>query len=102
MLLFIPILLLNVNIRGTFSSIRNAFAMCVSNIGLTAFEERGHDATVIAEAIANAQNYEFSSMICMMALSSVINRSIESYYPITNDLGPPDQWDSWRKCSTAQ
>ena len=83
--------------KGAFTSLRNAFAMCISNASLSEFEKKGHLAAVVAEAKSNAHNYEFSSAMCMFALASVIRFAIESYYPVVNDQEPEENWDSLAK-----
>ena len=45
---------------------KNAFAMCLSDTELTAFEEDGRYAEVIAEANVNARNHTFSSFMCVL------------------------------------
>ena len=49
--------------KGAFTSIRNAFAICLSDFALPIFESQGLVAAVIEEAQLNAQNFTFSSMI---------------------------------------
>ena len=49
--------------KGAFTSIRNAFAICLSDSALSVFESQGLVAAVIEEALLNAQNFTFSSMI---------------------------------------
>ena len=49
--------------KGAFTSIRNAFAICLSDSALSIFESQGLVAAVIEEAQLNAQNFTFSSMI---------------------------------------
>ena len=49
--------------KGAFTSIRNAFAICLSDSALSIFESQGLVAAVIEEAQLNAQNCTFSSMI---------------------------------------
>ena len=49
--------------KGGFTSIRNAFAICLSDSALSIFESQGLVAAVIEEAQHNAQNFTFSSMI---------------------------------------
>ena len=49
--------------KGAFTSIRNAFAICLSDSALSIFESQGLVPAVIEEAQLNAQNFTFSSMI---------------------------------------
>jgi hypothetical protein len=83
--------------KGAFTSIKNAFAMCLSDSALSVFETQSLVAAVIEEAQLNAQNFKFSSMMCMFALATVINCRIESYYPVGKDLSPREEWDSLEK-----
>ena len=80
-----------------FSTMKNAFAMRLSDTSLTAFEKDGHYAVVIAEANVNAQNHAFSSFMCMLALSSVTGCPIESYFPISDDHVSQEEWDYLQK-----
>ena len=83
--------------NGAFTSLKNAFAMCLSDTALSVFEKYDNTAAVIEEAKHNAHNYEFSSMMCMFALTTVIDCTIQSYYPITNDSASRQDWDSLAK-----
>ena len=49
--------------KGAFTSIKNAFAICLSNSALSIFESQGLVAAFIEGAQLNAQNFTFSSMI---------------------------------------
>ena len=49
--------------KGAFTSIRNAFAICLSDSALSIFGSQDLVAAVIEEAQLNAQNFTFSSMI---------------------------------------
>ena len=49
--------------KGAFTSIRNAFAICLSDFALSIFESQGLVAAIIEEAQLNAQNFTFSSII---------------------------------------
>ena len=73
--------------KGAFTSIRNAFAICLSDSAHSIFESQGLVAAVIEGAQLNAQNftyiYDFSS--------------IESYYPASKDVSPREEWDSLEK-----
>ncbi len=80
-----------------FISLKNAFVMCLSGATLSVFERSGNKAAVVKEAKQNAQSYEFSSMMCMFALATVIGCTIQSYFPITNDSAPRQDWDSLAK-----
>jgi hypothetical protein len=50
-----------------FTSLKNSFAMCVSDAALTFFENSYEIAAVLEEAKETAKNYTFSSMVCMFA-----------------------------------
>ena len=69
--------------KGAFTSIKNAFAICLSDSALSIFESQGLVAAFIEEAQLNAQNFTFSS--------------IESYYPVSKDSSPREEWDSLEK-----
>ena len=69
--------------KGTFTSIKNAFAICLSNSALSIFESQGLVAAVIEEVQLNAQNFTFSST--------------ESCYPVSKDSSPREEWDSLEK-----
>jgi hypothetical protein len=77
-----------------FTSLKSAFAMCVSDAALTFFENSNEIAAVLEEAKETAKNYTFSFMVCMFALSTVIQCAIQSYYPFTNDTVAKENWDS--------
>ena len=68
--------------------------MCLSDTALSVFEKHDQTAAVVEEAKHNMHNYEFSLMMCMFALATVINCTIRPYYPITNDSLPRQDWDS--------
>lgn len=83
--------------NGAFTSLKNAFAMCLSDDALSCCEKNGHIAAVVEEAKRNANNYKWSSMMCMFALSTAIHCIIQSYYPIKNDSAAKEDWDSLEK-----
>ena len=83
--------------NGAFTSLKNAFAMCLSDAALTIFEQSDEIAAVLEEAKQTANNYTFSSMVCMVALSTVIQCGIQSYFPISNDTVAKENWDSLAK-----
>ena len=58
--------------NGAFSTMKNAFATCLSDTALTAFVKYGRYAAVIAEANVNAQNHAFSSSMCVLVLYPVL------------------------------
>ena len=74
--------------KGAFTSIRNAFAICLSDSALSIFESQGLVAAVIEEAQLNAQNFTFSSMIFHL-LSHTTHAS--------KDSSPREEWDSLEK-----
>jgi hypothetical protein len=73
-----------------FTSLKNAFAMCVSDAALTFFENSNE----VLEAKETAKNYTFLPMVCMFALSTVIQCASQSYHPLTNDTVAKENWDS--------
>ena len=74
--------------KGAFTSIRNAFAICLSDSALSIFESQGLVAAAIEEAQLNAENFTFSFMIFHL---------FESYYPASKDSSPREEWDSLEK-----
>ena len=64
---------------------------------LPLFEHVDEIAAVIQEAKQIAKNYMFSSMVCVLALSTVIQCGIESYFPVTKDNAGKEKWDSLAK-----
>ena len=71
--------------------------MCLSDAALTFFEQSDGIAAVLEEAKQTANNYTFSSMMCMLALSTVIQCAIQSYFPVSNDTAEKENWDSLAK-----
>ena len=72
--------------KGAFTSIKNAFAICLSDSALSIFESQGLVAAFIEEAQLNAQNFTFSSMIFHL-LSHTVSK----------DSSPREEWDSLEK-----
>ena len=58
--------------NGVFHHKGNAFAMCLSNNALEYLTKDDPIKAVVAEAYNNAHNCQFSSFLCLMALSSSI------------------------------
>ena len=71
--------------------------MCISDAALTCFENVNGVAAIVEEAKEIAKNFTFSSMVCMFALSTVIQCGIQSYYPTTIDNVTKENWDSLAK-----
>ena len=65
------------------------FTLMLSQTAFKVFEKNNKKLCVQAEAIHNAKSFTFSSMLCMLALSSVLGMTIESYYPVGSgsDIG---------------
>ena len=61
--------------------------MCLSDAALDCMKQGEEKLAVIAEAKLNAKNFQFSSFLCMLALSSVLQLPIESYIPIAAESG---------------
>ena len=59
--------------KGTFSSMANAFTMCSSDVALRSMEAHNPELAIPAEAKNNAKNHAFSSFLCILALSSILN-----------------------------
>ena len=73
--------------NGAFSTMKNAFAMCLSDTALTAFEKDGHYAAVMLMH----KNRAFSSFLCV--LSNIIGCPIDLYFLISDDRVPPKKWN---------
>ena len=71
--------------KGAFHSLGNTLAMCLSDAALSVLQKEFPDIGIITEAIDKADEYKYSSLMCMLSLSSVVNVPIESYYPIANE-----------------
>ena len=94
-MLTIPTLISSIEINVAFTSLKNAFAMCVSDAALTFFENSNEIAAVLEEAKETAKiTHSHLNMVCMFALSTVIQCAIQSYYPLTNDTVAKENWDS--------
>ena len=59
--------------------------MCLSDAALDGFRKEDPNSAILAEAVNNAHNHQFSSFLCLLSLSSVVNLPIESYYPADSD-----------------
>ena len=62
--------------KGAFTSIKNAFAICLSDFALSIFESQGLVAAVIEEAQLNAQNFTFSCMIFHLLSHTTLSAKI--------------------------
>jgi hypothetical protein len=91
------ILLLNYNMIVEHSPHLVMHLPCVSDSALSALEKDGNIASVIEEAEQNSKNFQFSSMMCMFGLATVIGCTIQSYFPISNETAPKEQWNSLAK-----
>ena len=61
--------------------------MCLSDAAIDRMKHGEEKVAAIAEAKVNAKNVQFSSFLCMLALSSVLHLPIESYIPIAAESG---------------
>ena len=61
------------------------FSIFISQIAYQSFQKNDRIPAVLAEAVNVANNFTYSSFLSLLALSSVIGRPIESYYPTEND-----------------
>lgn len=68
--------------KGAFSCRGNAFAMRLQNFALNSLTKDDPSKVVFAAAYNTARNHQYSSFLCMLSLSSVLQLPIESYYPI--------------------
>ena len=71
--------------EGAFSSENNAFVTALSFKAADLYLKGNRLPSVFAEAANNASNFQYSSFLCLLALSSVIKQSIQTYYPLQND-----------------
>ena len=69
--------------------------MCLSDTALSVFEKHDHTAAVIEEAKQNAQNFKFSFMLCMFALSVLSILTI----PLLTIQHRKKTGTLWQKCS---
>ena len=68
--------------RGAFKPKANAFPMCLSDVALKSNLREDPCLAILAEAAHNSNNWNYSSFMCLLALSSVVKLPIESYFPI--------------------
>ena len=85
--------------KGAFSCIANAFAMCLSDIALDSFAKEDPSKSVVAEAYNNALNRQWSSFLCILALSSAVKRPVEAYYPVSADEEKKDSLSTMFNCT---
>jgi hypothetical protein len=71
--------------NGAFTSIANALAMCLSDVALSGVQKDDPSKPIVTEAINNAINRQWSSFLCMFALSSALHLPIELYYPTSTN-----------------
>ena len=71
--------------EGAFSSENNAFVTALSFKAADLYLKGNRLPSVFAEAANNARNVQYSSFFCLLASSSVIKQSIQTYYPLEND-----------------
>lgn len=70
------------HVRDAFDSTENPLHDCVSEFALKSLLKESHHSVVAAEASNVAKDFSFSSFLSMLALSSVTEKAIESYYPV--------------------
>ena len=70
------------HVREAFSTTENPLHECVTEFALKSLQKEIHDSIAVAEASNVAKDFSFSSFLSMLALSSVIEKPIESYYPV--------------------
>ena len=85
--------------KGAFSCIANAFAMCLSDIVLGSFAKEDPSKSVMAEAYNNALNRQWSSFLCILALSSAVKRPVEACYPVSADKEKKDSLSTMFNCT---
>ena len=64
--------------------------MYLYEAALDGLRKEDPNSAIVAEAVNNAHDHQFSSFLCLLSLSSVVNLPIESYYP----AGPDNSKDS--------
>ena len=70
------------------------FTIAISNYAFKVFDKNNRSLAVNAEAGNVAKNFRFSSFLCVLALSTVVGRPIESYFPVeTRDTGDRDVYE---------
>ena len=80
--------------EGAFDCVRSAFIMALSSPALDSLELSDPYHAVIAEAIVNANDKEYSSFLCLIALASVIGRPIQAHFPVRYDFSDLDKRSS--------
>ncbi|XP_028413710.1 52 kDa repressor of the inhibitor of the protein kinase-like [Dendronephthya gigantea] len=73
--------------------------MCLSDIALGSVTKEDPCAPILTEAYSNAMNHQWSSFICLLSLSSVVKRPIESYFPITPNEEKIDSLSTMFNCT---
>ena len=68
-----------------FSSVNNIFKLCLSHATVD-LDLSSDNASVKAEAIHNCFDKRWCSFICILALSSVVNKTIFTFYPDFGDV----------------
>ena len=68
--------------NGTCVHENSAFVLSLSFRAADSFAKSYRIPAVQAEAKFIAKNFSLASFLCMLGLSSVIDRTIESYFPI--------------------
>ncbi len=76
------------------------FSIAISQAAFQSYEKDDRLPSVIVESENNAKNYTYSSFLSLFALSSVIGRPIESYYPIESDA-PANIYESIFNCTVS-
>ena len=61
--------------------------MCLSDAAFDCVKQGEEELGVIAEAKLNARIFQLSSFLCMLALSSILQLPIESYFPMALEKG---------------
>ena len=67
------------NILWLNSSKANAFAICLSDVALEISRKEDPCSSIMAEVVYNAHDHQYSSFLCMLALSSVLKFPIECF-----------------------
>ena len=79
--------------KGAFLNESTALFASLSFFAADSCSEGNTISAIELEATETAKNYKYSSFACILALSSVIQQQIESYFPVKN----PNSLDSYER-----
>ena len=79
-------LLFGHSLNGREMNEDSIFSNIISQVAFDSFKKGDRVPAVLVEARNVAVNFSYSSFLCLLALSSVIGMSIESYYPMKSEI----------------